>query len=560
MKSLKLMFVAVTAIVFLLLGLTWPVEAKTLSKERRIEKISVLTTTAAYDLVRYEMGRTIVEAWKKLGVNASLEAIDYKAGIQRTLRSKRFDTFIIHWGAKPERIDPDIFLYHALHSSNSGETGWNITGFQNPEYDELVEAQRKEMDIQKRQKLVWKAQEVYFEHQPHNILINEDLFFAYNKKTFKDPILAVGNPITNFWSDISFTPITEQKYLRQGYPADLKVSNPLALATLEGHYVMRHVYDSLIRIGWDGEPKPWAAESFKIVDNVTVDITLRDGMKWHDGKPVTVKDVKFSFDYLKEWKAAYYLSFLEPLDSVEILDSKRVRFRLKYPFAPFILNTLGQIYLIPRHIWANLTDREAIKDPNFYENPHPIGSGPFKWGYWKKGEMVKLDAFREHFHPPKADGFMFVVYGSKDAMVGGFEKGEIDVTGFYLRPYHVRRLEQTGFAEFPPSANFGFYNIHYNCRKPPFNDMIFRRALSMAISHKEILETIFEGKGVLTGTMICPPNKFWHNPNIPPFPEDSVKARETLKRAGYEWDDEGNIYYPAPENDRRKIDILPVKK
>ncbi len=560
MKFLRFIFTVSISTFFLMAVSIWPVAAKSLPKERLVPKVGVLTTTAAYDLVRYEMGRVIVEAWKKLGVNAHLEALDYKTGVQRTFRSKRFDTFMIHWGAKPVRVDPDIFVYHALHSSNAGETGWNITGFQNPEYDKVAEAQRKEMDIDKRRELVWKAQEIYFEHQPHNVLINEDLFFCYNNKTFKDPILSVGNPITNFWSDISFTPITGQKYLRQGYPTDLKVTNPLTLTTLEGHYVMGHIYDKLILPGWDGKPKPWAAESYKIVDDVTVDITLRDGMKWHDGKPVTVEDVKFSFDYLRKWKAAYYLSFLEPLDTVEILDSRHVRFHLKEPFAPFILNTLAQVYLIPKHIWADLTEREGIKDPNFYENPHPIGSGPFKWGYWKKGEMVKFDAFREHFHPPKADGFMWVIYGSKDAMVGGFEKGELDVTGFYLRPLHVRRLEKTGFAEFPPSANFGFYCLHYNCRKPPFNDMIFRRALSMTIPHRDILETIFEGKGVLTGTMICPPNKFWNNPNIPAFPEDPVKARETLKKAGYEWDDNGYLYYPAPENDKRTIDIFPVKR
>lgn len=560
MRAKQFFFVVSIMIVFCLATLPWSAQGKTLPKERRVGKISVLTTTAAYDLVRYEMGRTIVEEWKKLGVDAYLEAIDYKAGIERTLSSKRFDTFIIHWGAKPERVDPDIFIYLALHSSNAGETGWNITGFQNPDYDKVSEAQRKEMDIKKRRELVWKAQEIYHKHQPHNAIISKDLFFAYNKKTFKDPILSVGNPVTTFWADISFTPITEQKYLRQGYPADLKVANPLGLATLEDHYVMSHVYDTLIRIGWDGEPKTWAAESYKIVDDVTVDVTLRDGMKWHDGKPVTVGDVKFSFDYFEKWKAAYYMPFLECLDKVEILDSRRVRFRLKYPFAPFITNTLGQLYLIPRHIWADLTEREKIKDPNFYENPKPIGSGPFKWGYWKKGEIVKLDAFREHFRPPKADGFMFVVYGSKDTMVGGFERGDIDVTGFYLDAHHVKRLEKTGFAEFPPSSNFGFYNIHYNCRKPPFNDMIFRRALSMTIPRKEILETIFEGKGALSGTLILPANKFWHNPNIPLFPEDLGKARDILKEAGYEWDDQGFIYYPAPENDRRKIDISPAAK
>jgi len=71
-----------------------------------------------------------------------------------------------------------------------------------------------------------------------------------------------------------------------------------------------------------------------------------------------------------------------------------------------------------------------------------------------------------------------------------------------------------------------------------------------------MIKRVWDGLSVPAGAMISPENKFWHNSNLPPWPYDMEKAKEELRQAGYEWDSEGRLYYPAPENDKRWIDTV----
>ena len=74
------------------------------------------------------------------------------------------------------------------------------------------------------------------------------------------------------------------------------------------------IYDRLLQVGPDSGIEPWAATAIKAVDSTTVDITLREGMTFHDGQPVTPADVKFTFDYHKQWKAPFFISSLRSLN------------------------------------------------------------------------------------------------------------------------------------------------------------------------------------------------------------------------------------------------------
>jgi peptide/nickel transport system substrate-binding protein len=94
----------------------------------------------------------------------------------------------------------------------------------------------------------------------------------------------------------------------------------------------------------------------------------------------------------------------------------------------------------------------------------------------------------------------------------------------------------------------GLYPIHYNCRKKPFDDVAFRRALAYCIPKKRIVEEFYEGYGVVAHSTIGSMNKYWHNPDVEKIDLDMDKARKILKDAGYEWDSAGKLYYPAKKN------------
>ena len=71
-----------------------------------------------------------------------------------------------------------------------------------------------------------------------------------------------------------------------------------------------------------------------------------------------------------------------------------------------------------------------------------------------------------------------------------------------------------------------------------------------------MIQQVYEGEAVPAGAMLSPENKFWHDSKLPVWPFDIEKGKEELRKAGYEWDDQGRLYYPAPENDKRWIDTI----
>ena len=537
------------ACLILVMSTAAPVFAGDLPEERLVPPIGLLGTTADYSPQRYNMQRMIVASWKKLGIDAYNDPTKYEAMIKRAFRSKQFDTYIINWSPKLVRLEPNIFLRVMLHSENAGWDGINVSGYQNLAYDKLADAQKVALDTRDRKEIIDFLQAFLYERQPHHAFMHHKILRAYNQKDWKDIVLAPGTGPWSFWTDWSATPTGERKVFRQGGPADFKTINPIMAQLITDQWLMEHIYDTLMRIGPDAKPQLWAASGYKWLDENTIDVTIRDGMTFHDGKPVTLEDVKFSFEYCR--KSAYLLSFLENLESVEITPEKAVRLKLKAPDAGFLLTVLSQVYILPKHIWGE------IENPATFANDTPIGSGPFKFDYYRRDEELSLKAFKEHFNPPKNEGFLHVVYGNIEAVVGAMERGEVDACGAaVLDPVQVEKLVNFEGIKVVMPLTFGMYLLEYNTRIPPLNDVHFRRAISYAVPVPAMIKRVWNGHAVPAGAMLSPENKFWHNSDLPPWPFDMKKAKAELEKAGYEWDDQGRLYYPAPENDKRWIDTI----
>ena len=540
-----------TAIALLLPALTSI--AADLPEERLVPPLGLLGTTADYSPQRYNMMRMIVASWKKLGVNAYLDPTKYEAMIKRAFRSKRFDAYIINWSPKLVRLEPNVFLRSMLTSPNAGWDGINVSGYQNPAYDKLADAQKVALDVRDRKEIVDFIQKFLYERQPHHAFMHQENMRAYNQKNFKDVVLAPGTGPWSFWTDWSATPTGSQRVFRQGGPADFKTTNPIMAQLITDQWLLAHLYDTLMRIGPDAKPQLWAATGYKWLDDKTLDVSIRKGMTFHDGKPVTAEDIAFSYEYSR--KSGYLLSFLENLETVEVAGDNSIRFKLKEPDAGFLFTVLCQVYILPEHIWG------PIDNPATFANDKPVGSGPFKFNYYRRDEELSLNAFKEHFAPPKNDGFLHVVYGNVEAIVGAMERGEVDSCGAAsLDPLQADRLAKDSAIKVVAPLSFGMYLLEYNTRIPPWNDVHFRRAVSYAVPVPIMIKRVWDGHGVPAGAMLSPENKFWHNSDLPPWPYDLEKAKQELVKAGYEWDAEGRLYYPAPENDKRWIDTFDQHK
>src|SRR3972149_4466066 len=232
----------------------------------------------------------------------------------------------------------------------------------------------------------------------------------------------VGRGLWNPWTVLEAKPIGSDKTFRMGWATDIDGTNPLSITSAVES--LRLVYDFLARVDKAGQPIPWAAESWRKVTDTQVDVTLRQGMTFHDGRPVTVEDVVFSFEFIRQnGTAPYFSGALEPIRSVRAVNNRVIRFVLHYPYPPLLMVTFTQIPILPKHIWQDVVSRERVETPAKWNNPNPIGSGPYQFGHWRRGEELLLRRYARHFHPPQAEAFLAVKYASADAVFQAIVQG-----------------------------------------------------------------------------------------------------------------------------------------
>ncbi len=509
-----------------------------------VAPMKITTATATFDPVRPESARIIASAFQSLGWNVTPNPIDYNQNIQKVIMEHDYDMWLVMLSGASLRIDPNVFIYKKHHSTEYKKGGWNWEGLNVPEIDELAKAQQVEMDMEKRKKIVARAQALIHKNQSMSVLANVEMTNAYRSDRIKNLVPMMGEGIGSFWTDINMEIVKGDGYVRTGATSPLKNLNPVAAKDHLEFMELRMIYDRLFRISPSGEPEPWAAEAYTIVDPVTIDLTLRKGMKFHDGVEVTADDVKFSFDYQTQWKAPFFIESLKHVASVETTGKHGVRIKLKAPYAPFIPNLLGALFIIPKHIWQDIPEKVDVSDPMNFANEKPIGSGPFKFDYWDRGRELKVSAFKDHFSAPKVDGIIRISYGSHDAMAAAIERGECDRTRYIIKPSLLLDMQKVKNVVAKGYSNHGFYTLSYHTRRPPLDDPAFRKALDYIIPRELMIEAILSGFGKPGGSVIAPANEFWHNADVKPSPENIDKAKSILKTAGYWWDKKGKLHYP----------------
>ena len=360
-----------------------------------IRPIEVFTRPQASQPQEFQSVQLIAQEWRKLGLNVNVRVLPWEQMSDIVwYQRNNWDATAWQMVGRPERSDPDEIIYNLFHSSTA-EKGYNFIGYINPEYDAVAEAQRNEIDQAKRKELVYKAQEILAHDQPNMMLVHPKQTFAFDKKVW-DPASVVnqsGIGIRNTWTFMSLKPLGEKKDIVLNSGDNVIAINPLYISGGVDSWVFELVYDRLVRVGPDGLPKAWAAESYEWKGDKTIVVKLRQGMKWHDGQPVTPEDVKFSFEAAVSGEAPMYAPFASNIEKIDIGDGSTLTFTLKQPSAAFVTSTLGKINLIPKHVWEPTINDLKTKEQNAesHQEKNPIGSGPFKFERWLTNEEIVLD-------------------------------------------------------------------------------------------------------------------------------------------------------------------------
>ncbi|MGE0724857.1 MAG: ABC transporter substrate-binding protein [Alphaproteobacteria bacterium] len=468
---------------------------------------------------------------------------------------------------RPERVDPAEWLVSRAY----GPDRRNYGEWVNEQYDALIDEQTKESDPKKRLEIVRKAQTVLAE----DLYITQfgwgpSIIEGYNAGAWDDIVQTRGFGIASFnafHGYLKMKPKTSRKSVRVGMTALLETTNLMAAGN-NMRSIGRMIYDRLAYFDENLNIIPWAAESWNRLDDRTWDIKLRPGMKFHDGKPVTVKDLKFTFDFMQKWERGIFWTANRFLDKTEIVDEANgvLRAKFKQPYGQFESYFMQLNVILPQHIWQNIMQEQGVGDnPRQLRIERPIGSGPFRFGRHRKDTELQLIAQKDHFSKPQLDEIWAVVTPTLDGLLGRLESEELDFiesSDTTLRPSQAKQAARNKHIKIVTTPDVNW--LHGVCRISclPWRDFEFRRAWHHSIDRDFLVNVAWEGAGRVpkANTFLVDGNP-WNNPDLPPLPGfDLKKSREILKAAGYSWRADGRLVYPPPSDTAFRERVTRVTK
>ncbi len=364
--------------------------------------------------------------------------------------------------------------------------------------------------------------------------------------------------------------------------SDPKTLNPILITDATSSEVVAQVFNSLLRTnGLTAALEPELAEKWEVApDGLKVTFTLRAGLKWSDGAPLTVDDVVFTFEDLIYNKAiptssrdSLRVGKQKELPIVRKLDQNRVSFEISEPFAPFV-RYIGGTAILPKHLLAKtLKEQDKSGKSKFLETwgvstpiKQIVGSGAYVISEYRSGERLILKRNPYYWRSPKPyiDKIVLQIVDSTDTALLKFRSRELDifslgprVKDFQLLKAAEKRDKFTIYNGGPATGQlFAMFNLNKgidSTTKKPFvepykskwfNDLNFRRAFAHAIDRQTMVTNLYVGLGAEQDSPISVTSPYYLSPKqgLKVYEYNLDKARQILKAAGYRYDDKDLLH------------------
>ncbi|TIT06522.1 MAG: ABC transporter substrate-binding protein [Mesorhizobium sp.] len=331
--------------------------------------------------------------------------------------------------------------------------------------------------------------------------------------------------------------------------------NPAIVASNGVFFISSKIVETLAEASFDVKDglQPRLALSWEgAADGLSVSFKLRDGVRWHDGKPFTSADVAFSA--LQIWKPLQNLgrTVFKDLEAVDTPDELTAVFKFAKP-TPFqlIRNALPALSsVVPKHVYENgkIEDNPA--------NNAPVGTGPFKFAEYKAGQYYRLTRNDAYWgkDEPYLDEIVYQVLPDRTSAAAALEAEEIQLAAFSAVPLaDLNRISKVPGLKVITKGYEGLtYQlvVEINHRRKELADLKARQAIAHAIDKDFVVKTIFLGYAA-TATGPVPKNDpQFYTADVPTYPFDVAKANALLDEAGYKRADDGKRFalklLPAP--------------
>lgn len=314
--------------------------------------------------------------------------------------------------------------------------------------------------------------------------------------------------------------------------------SPFGYVAALGYRQMSLLYDTLLWKDASGRLLPWLASRYEASDDGSVHhFELRNDIRWHDGKPLTVDDVAFTFDYFAR-QTLGPLVVVQPrgISKVETASRQGIEIHLERPDVTFAAAVAGAVPIVPRHVWAAVEDPAGAQDPKVL-----VGSGPYRLGSYEGDSGPLLyEAHHRYFlgrpfverieMTPAADELTALLAGQVDAA----ESNIVGTRPVALEPF--RRDPGFGIVDQPGGFAFPLY---WNLAKGgALADVRFRRACAMAVDREDVVERLTGGNGLPGNPGFLSPSNPFHV-GVEQYRFDPRAANRLLDETGYSRRDSG---------------------
>lgn len=306
--------------------------------------------------------------------------------------------------------------------------------------------------------------------------------------------------------------------LRIAIPADEGILQPYAYITgYPGWNMLSLLYDALYVFDADNLPKPWLAKEAKAsADGKTWTITLRDGVKWHDGQAFSSADVKFAYEYYKANTHSRWTGPVRNFTSIETPNASTVVITLPTPDPQFAFRVLADLPIIPKHLWEGKTDPKT-----FNTN---VGTGAYKLAEHQTDQFYRFTANPDFFAgKPAVDELVIPIIKDPNTIFSALKTGEIHSTIRILSPELVKDFQSNAELKVQRGPGFATTLLQFNDERAPWDKTAVRQAVALAIDTQKLVDTVLLGFATAG-------NPGWLHP-ASPFHDPAVKGEYSVEKA-----------------------------
>lgn len=282
------------------------------------------------------------------------------------------------------------------------------------------------------------------------------------------------------------------------------------------------VFSGLVTIDTpDGQPELDLAASIELVGDRTYEITLRPDAVWHDGQPVTARDVEFTFSTLTQVKSPY-AGLGEKIERLTVVDEHHLTIVLTEPHAPFLTN-----------LAMGIVARHAVDAEGMMAEEATVGCGPFRWEARSGQSWVSLVAHdRYHGGRPALDRVVFKVLPDDNTRLLSMLGGSADLVQNATAPLMLPVFDDAQAVTVETAPSFKYTYLAFNLEHPILSDVRVRRAIAHAIDRDRIIREKFRGTARPARGILAP--EHWaYEGDVRTYGLDLAKARALLDEAGY---------------------------